>query len=108
MVVNLTRPVGTVISDNAPTAKGDHRTLFNDVIAAVNGLDPLVTPSYTSRASAENSAPSLAPSIAQIIVREGNALVFRSRTAFADDPLFPTGAQVRLGIEPTQLRFLQD
>ena len=93
MAVNLTRPVGTVIPDNAPTAKATHRTLFNDIIAAVNGLDPLLTPSYASRAAAEAGAPALVAAIPQILVREGTVLVIRSRTASTDDPLFATGAQ---------------
>lgn len=46
---------------------------------------------YSSRAAAEASAANLPPNVEQIIVREGSALVIRSRTAFADDPLYPTG-----------------
>lgn len=93
MVVDLTRPVATVLSDNAPTAKANHRTLFNDIIAAINRLDPLLTPSYASRAAAEAGAPALAPTVTDIMVREGTALVIRSRTASADDPLFSSGAR---------------
>lgn len=53
----------------------------------------MATPSYTSRAAAEAAATTLPTGITQILVREGSALVIRSRTAFADDPLFPTGAR---------------
>lgn len=63
--------------------------------AAVNGKADitLATPSYPSRAAAETGTPGLPTSVTQILVREGTALVIRSRTAFADDPLFPSGAR---------------
>lgn len=51
------------------------------------------TPSYTSRAAAVAAAADLPTSVVQILVREGTALVIRSRTAFVDDPLFETGAR---------------
>lgn len=63
--------------------------------AAVNGKADitLATPSYPSRAAAETGTPGLPTSVTQILVREGTALVVRSRTAFSDDPLFPSGAR---------------
>ena len=41
-------------------------------------------------------------------VRAGEVALITDQPHYAGVPLFPTGAQVRLGIEPTQLRFLQD
>ncbi len=32
MAMNLTRPVGTVVSDNAPVGKGPMRDLLNDLV----------------------------------------------------------------------------
>lgn len=93
MAVNLTRTVAAVISDNTRVDKAPMRDLLNEIIAAINGLDPLLTPSYVNRAAAEAGTPMLAASINMVIVREGNALLLRSRTAFADDPLFSTGAR---------------
>lgn len=90
MAVNLTRTVAAVISDNTRVDKGPMRDLLNEIIAAINGLDPLVTPSFASRAAAEAGAPALAAAITQILVREGEYLVERSRTSTADDPLFET------------------
>lgn len=48
---------------------------------------------YPSRAAAAAGAASLPSSVTQILVREGTALVLRSRTAYADDPLFTTAPQ---------------
>lgn len=93
MAVNLTRPVGTVVSDNNPVDKAFLRQLLTDVISGVNGIDPLLTPSYVSRAAAVTAAPALPTSVTQILVREGSALVVRSRTASADDPLFAEGSR---------------
>ena len=41
-------------------------------------------------------------------VRAGEVALITDQPHYAGVPLFPTGAQVRLGIEPTQVRFLQD
>ena len=51
------------------------------------------TPSYASRAAAVTGAALLPTSVTQIIVVESGQLVMRSRTASADDPLFPSGAR---------------
>lgn len=63
---------------------------LNDRLQTIEGR---ATPSYTSRVAAEAAAADLPTSVTQILVREGTALVIRARNAFADDPLFPTGAR---------------
>lgn len=60
--------------------------------AAVADLDRRATPIYASRTAAVTGAPSLPTSLTQIMVREGSALVVRSRTASAVDPLFESGS----------------
>lgn len=46
---------------------------------------------YTSRVAAASAASSLPATVTRILVQEGTALVLRSRTASADDPLYPAG-----------------
>ncbi|MBM3604279.1 MAG: hypothetical protein FJX25_05855 [Alphaproteobacteria bacterium] len=66
---------------------------------------PLLTPSYANRDAAVSGASTLPASITQILVREGTALVIRSRTASADDPLYAEGPRwgVMFRIDPNQL-----
>lgn len=68
-------------------------TRFPNVLLLDNKADsavvnPRLTPSYTSRAAAVTGAADLPTSVSQILVREGTALVVRSRAATADDPLY--------------------
>ncbi|MFN3275440.1 MAG: hypothetical protein ACK41U_12270 [Paracoccus sp. (in: a-proteobacteria)] len=78
-------------ADDPLFASGDRwgATLRIDLAA----MDGRATPSYATRAAAESAAASLPAAVTQILVREGTALVIRSRTATADDPLYPTGSR---------------
>ena len=51
------------------------------------------TPSFPNRAAAEAAALLLPTSVTQLISIESGALVIRSRTASADDPLYASGAR---------------
>lgn len=42
MAMNLTRPIGTVVSDNTPVSKGPMRDLLNDIVSAINAIDPVL------------------------------------------------------------------
>lgn len=68
-------------------------TLALDAKADSAVVNPRLTPSYTSRAAAVTGAADLPTSVSQILVREGTALVVRSRAATADDPFFTTAPQ---------------
>ncbi|MBW7057318.1 pyocin knob domain-containing protein [Paracoccus bogoriensis] len=86
------------VSGTAPNqlaSKSAHDAEINRVITELNAtlradIDPRSTPTYASRAAAEAAASGLPASVTQILVREGTALVVRSRTATADDPLYAT------------------
>lgn len=86
------------VSGTAPNqvaSKSAHDAEINRVITELNAalradIDPRTTPSFTSRTAAEAAASGLPATVAQILVREGTALVVRSRTATADDPLYAT------------------
>ena len=93
MAVNLIRTVAAVISDNSRVDKAPMQDMLSEIIAAINDVDPLLTPSYPNRDAAEVAAFSLPSAVNRIIVQEGDATVTRSRTAFADDPLYSTGAR---------------
>lgn len=70
------------------------RVWLEAIVAAINSdLDPRATPIYASRAAVVSAASSLPSRLTHIAVREGTALVIRPRAAFADDPLFDTGAR---------------
>lgn len=56
----------------------------------VSAMDGRATPSYASRAAAVTGAADLPTVVSQILVREGTALVVRSRSATVDDPLYET------------------
>lgn len=93
MAVNLTPSLAAGLGA-APTDKAHLRAWLDAIVAAINSdLDPRATPVYASRAAAVTAAPGLPSNLPRIIVQEGDALVIRSRTAFADDPLFPEGAR---------------
>ena len=94
MAVNFNPPLTDVLKTGEPVQKGQVSALFGVLRDAVNAdLDPRATPIYASRDAAIAAAPLLPTSLLHIMVREGTALVVRSRTAFADDPLFDTGAR---------------
>ena len=94
MAVNFNPPLTDVLKTGEPVEKGQVSALFGVLRDAVNAdLDPRATPIYASRDAAIAAAPLLPTSLLHIMVREGTALVVRSRTAFADDPLFDTGAR---------------
>ena len=70
---------------------------LNGSPAALEGrlaqIEGRATPSYANRAAAEAAAATLPTAITRILVQEGTAMVTRSRTAFADDPLYSTGSR---------------
>ncbi|MDO5658281.1 MAG: pyocin knob domain-containing protein [Paracoccus sp. (in: a-proteobacteria)] len=92
-MVNLTKPVSQVWMNNVPPDMSDIRRLMLDLVGGIDATEARASPIYTSRAAAVTGAPGLPASVTQIFVREGTALVIRSRTAFADDPLFESGAR---------------
>lgn len=75
-------------------ASGDPEALQDILTALETKADAAnSTPSYANRAAAVNGAVGLPGPVTRIMVQEGGALVIRSRTAFADDPLYPSGSQ---------------
>lgn len=86
--------IGTAPNQHA-TAQGLEQEMQRVLNALWDGKADAgaATPSYATRAAAETGAPGLPSAVVQILVREGSALVIRSRTASADDPLFSTGAR---------------
>lgn len=96
-------PVGDPRSGHHNLTKKDLRD-WGAALEALNGnpaalegrlsvMEGRSTPSYANRAAAEAAASELPTSITRIIVQEGGATVTRARTAFADDPLYATGAR---------------
>jgi|GEM_PF-5279778 len=92
MAVNYTPSLSSGLGPS-PVKKSDMQAWLNEISSGIASLDPRATPIYASRASAVSAAPGLPASLTHIMVREGTALVIRSRTASADDPLFTSGAQ---------------
>lgn len=77
---------------SSPPDKADLRAWLEAIVSAINSdLDPRATPIYASRAAAVSAASDLPSGLTHIAVREGTALVIRSRSASADDPLFEAG-----------------
>lgn len=100
---NAPLPVGDPQSGQHNPAKAEIRS-WAAAIEALNGnpsaldarlipIENSLSPTFASRAAAVTGAPNVPASVARILVREGNFLVERSRTATADDPLFTTGSQ---------------
>ncbi len=99
MAMNLTRPVGTVVSDNAPVGKGPMRDLLNDLVAAIEGKAEIQDSGklFFDRASAVSAGQEkLVPAIGRIFTVEGDDLVLRGQGQTGDDPLFAT--QPRWGV----------
>lgn len=92
MAVNYTPSLSSGLGPS-PVKKSDMQAWLNEISSGIASLDPRATPIYASRASAVSAAPGLPASLTHIMVREGTALVIRSRTASGDDPLFTSGAQ---------------
>lgn len=95
-------PIGDPRTGVHNLSKSDLRDLFLAILQAQGNPEALTDLQrqigeagriYASRAAAETAVSALPTSVTQILVREGTALVARSRTAFADDPLYPTGAR---------------
>ncbi|WP_304619529.1 hypothetical protein [Paracoccus sediminilitoris] len=99
MAMNLTRPVGTVVSDNAPVGKGPMRDLLNDLVSAIEGKAEIQDSGklFFDRASAVSAGQGkLVPAIGRIFTVEGDDLVLRGQGQTGDDPLFAT--QPRWGV----------
>ncbi len=93
MAMNLTRPVGTVVSDNAPVGKGPMRDLLNDLVSAIEGKAEIQDSGklFFDRASAVSAGQEkLVPAIGRIFTVEGDDLVLRGQGQTGDDPLFAT------------------
>ena len=93
MAMNLTRPVGTVVSDNAPVGKGPMRDLLNDLVSAIEGKAEIQDSGklFFDRASAVSAGQEkLVPAIWRIFTVEGDDLVLRGQGQTGDDPLFAT------------------
>ena len=62
-------------------------SLLDDIVVSLNSFG---VRAYGTRAEAEANAQALPSGITHVLVREDTALVVRSRTATADDPLYTT------------------
>lgn len=94
--VTVLKPAAIAAMNAAIAAETQAR---NSAITELNGR---TTPYYASRNAAASGAETLPTAVARILVIEGTALVTRSATAFADDPLYPEGAARRWGVVQRQ------